>query len=458
MPSIPPRSLWALVVGFGIALILATGSGAIAADQVPSSAPTTELWVKALLLIAFLAFVLVITLYLFWYAFRLNRTFLQVCSETGQIGIYAQAPFGLPAGTVQSMLALFIVLTGIGLVLLTVSGGPFGQFPEVLSGVLGTVLGFYFGSRAAAGPGERAASQQMSELGRERDAAIATRDRHEVDRISETVRHGLDVIEAVTPVLPEGLRNQALTVGRTVRGGLDAVVELRRTGDVGAAVRKATELAAEVRTGGPLVELLTRCAGTIGPMVGGAVPALGLVMAIATIGARLTGAAYERWLARVMNAPYTPALFDPAVIDANTGLILLARCPRLSATFADEIGRGDRRFVQELVRQALSEAPGEAVWQAHPDRFADLEEVDAGVAEFQQAALELELAKDVQPDWAKTAGNLDQLLGALARIGDDDAARGDLDAAVMAMDRLRRADRPVEQLFGEAQAVVAARS
>jgi tetratricopeptide (TPR) repeat protein len=191
--------------------------------------------------------------------------------------------------------------------------------------------------------------------------------------------------------------------------------------------------------------------------VGGAVPAVGLVIAIVTIGARLTGAAYERWMARVMSAPYTPALFDPAVIDANTALVLLGRSPKLSQVFKDELDRGDRRFLLTLTKQALSENPSDALWQGYPGRFANLGEVDAAVAEFQSAAIELEVSKDIDPTWAAAAGGLGNVMSALGRIDGNDAARADLDMAVMAMDKLRQADQPVEKLFDEARTAVVPR-
>lgn len=60
---------------------------------------------------------------------------------------------------------------------------------------------------------------------------------------------------------------------------------------------------------------------------------------VAIVGARLAGSAYDRWVARVLNAPYTPELFPPTVIDAAVAMSILRASPVFAKAFASEIGQ-----------------------------------------------------------------------------------------------------------------------
>lgn len=54
-------------------------------------------------------------------------------------------PLGLPRGSIRALLALMIVATALYIVATT------GNLPEILIGLVGVVVGWYFGSRGANG-------------------------------------------------------------------------------------------------------------------------------------------------------------------------------------------------------------------------------------------------------------------------------------------------------------------
>ena len=139
------------------------------------------------------------------------------------------------------------------------------------------------------------------------------------------------------------------------------------------------------------------------------------------------------------------------MIDANTGLVLLRKSPRFAEAFAEEIRRGDRAFILDFLAIALSEAGSEAIRDKYPGRFQTLQEIDAALQQFQQAAIELEVAKDISADMAAEIGGVDPLMRALDRINAHPDARADLDALMLALDGLRRSDQPVERLVREAR-------
>jgi hypothetical protein len=416
------------------------------------------------LMVIFLGFVGLLAAAIFFYTFRLHANFLKICADNGQVALFAQAPAGLPSGTIRSLIAFFIVLTAVFLILLTIRGGPFEGFPEVLGGVLGTVLGFYFGSRTASGASERETSHQVSELTEQRNQAnvraevseqrnqtIVQAETTRLDHTLATVQEGLMVANTIKDVLPEGLRGSAEAVIGKVQGGLRLVEGLKSSGNVGEAVEKAIGLVKDVSKEGGVAALLVKAVGSFGVALGGTVPPLALAVTVATVAARLSGAAYERWVARVLDAPYTPALFPPTTIDANTGFVLLRKSPRFAAAFAPEIQQGDRAFILEFVQMALSEAGSEAIRDKYPGRFATLQEIDEALDQFQQAAIELEVSKDLTSDMVADVNGVEPLMRALDRIEANPEARADMDALMLTIDKLRKADQPVEKLVREAR-------
>ena len=87
-------------------------------------------------------------------------------------------PLAMPGGTVRAVIAVTIVLVSLGLVAIVIGGplagvGEAQRLPEILSAVLGTVLGFYFGTRGSAETKEalREATRHTQETQRQSQAA-----------------------------------------------------------------------------------------------------------------------------------------------------------------------------------------------------------------------------------------------------------------------------------------------
>jgi hypothetical protein len=166
----------------------------------------------------------------------------------------------------------------------------------------------------------------------------------------------------------------------------------------------------------------------------------------------LAGAAYSRWLARILTAPYTPELFPPTIIDAPVAMSIIRSSSIFSTAFANEIREGDLRTVRDVVRQALTDIPGETLWQ-QPEiaaRFTDQDELDRGINELQRAAMTEEVAKDIQPGELQTVGDLPQFMQAIDLINADKDAQRDLDELVLMMDGLKKQGLAVESVFKDA--------
>jgi hypothetical protein len=386
------------------------------------------------------------------YLWRLQIRFLDACQAKQELALFAERPAGVPSGTVRSVLALFIVFVTIALFALSMLPEPVRvKFPDVLSGILGTVLGFYFGCRSAGASHAEEPSARPSAALRDHDHAAVRATVSDPATVEDRVRSGVAAARAVAKVLPADLGKKVRRAADGVDTGLGVADILRAGARMGGVLGQSGDPVATSGDGGPIRDALARAAWSFGRVLGGTVPPLAVATAVVGIGARLAGAAYERWVARVLHAPYSPELFSPGTIDANTGLSLLLRCPTFARVFATEFAAGDRAFARRLVERALSEEDAAELWREHAARFADREEFERGLDEFQRAAIEQEVLGAVPEDSADDAGGVKELLAAVDRLHGDEAARRDLDAIVLMANELKREGHSPEAAFHEAR-------
>jgi hypothetical protein len=182
------------------------------------------------------------------------------------------------------------------------------------------------------------------------------------------------------------------------------------------------------------------------------VPPLALASVVIGIGAKLTGAAYERWVSRVLNAPYTPELFPPTVIDAAVAMSIVRTSPVFKQAFSDEIQTGNLQIILAVVRQALSDNAASEFWRREDiaSRFNNIQELEHGLDEVQRAAMTEEVLKDVDPQQATKIGGVPQVLAAVDKLNADKQAQHDLDAMMLVMDQLKRDGKALEPVFAEA--------
>src|SRR5215471_4465329 len=98
-------------------------------------------------LILALGFLVVLLGVLFAYMWFLQYRYYTTCKEQNNLMLFSQSPAGLPVGTIRSVLALLIVIVGLSLTIISVFNGR--SVPETITALLGTIIGFYFGSRSS---------------------------------------------------------------------------------------------------------------------------------------------------------------------------------------------------------------------------------------------------------------------------------------------------------------------
>jgi hypothetical protein len=343
------------------------------------------------------------------YLWLLQQRFLAACREAGEIAVFALQPAGVPSGTVRSLIALLVIFASIGFAAFSLIQGK--PFPEVMSAVLGTVLGFYFGSRTAHGSEAHEVMERTDAAGRLRGRVL--------DRL---------------------------------RDGMAAGERLRGEGGAPAAPP------AGERVGGLVRLALARAARSFAAAGGAGCPPHDLARAIAAIATRLAGTAYERWIARILHAPWNPRLLAPLPIEPEAAVELVRCSPILARAFAAELATGDRLFLIRLVARALAAEGLDELWAEGRARFADRAELETGLAELRRAALEQELVRDVDRSEVAGIGPVAHLLAAIDRLHEDPAARGDLDALVLIADQLKRGGIAPAVVFEAALAGMKARS
>ncbi len=382
----------------------------------------------------------------------LQRRFLGLCRELGDLEAFSKVPLGVPAGSVRSVLAMSIIFGSLGYLALSLVPKSGIEFPQVMGGILGTVIGFYFGNRSGGGDKSAEALEQIGAANRARDRAVGANDRNRLGQALDKAKDGVAVAKLLTGVLPESLRKTAERTIEAVDKGVGLADKLSGQGNHGDAASKAELALAAVQKGNPLLAALDSAGGSFGKVLGGTVPAIGLATVVIGVGAKLAGASYDRWRARVLNAPYTPELFPPEVIDASMARSILARGKVLRRVFAPEIRQGNLKVIGAMVPVFLAEGGEDTLW-ARDDiasRFVDRTEYDEAVDEFHRLAMGEEVARDVDPTLLEPAGGLDKVLTDLDRVNADSDAQASLDQLMLMVSALKRDGRDVDAEFKQA--------
>lgn len=376
---------------------------------------------------------------LLWYLYRLRDQFFLACQESGDLALFASHPMGLPVGSVRSTLALVIVVISVGYIIIN------QDIPNALTAVLGTVLGFYFGTRSVSGrtQADEVLENEVERLKTARNEVVEGQQEGEVVTMLERIRKGITMTKTVIGVLPHELRGRYEKLVEKMEQGAETVRDLADGGNLSAAVERAKSIFDAFKTGNPVKERVAQAMQSFGRVLGTTLPSLGLIGGIVKVGANLTGMAYQKWKARILHLPFSPAVLPPALVDANTGLVLFMKSPVLKEAFRPELEGNDRPFMEEATHAFLREERMDALWTAYKDRFESRAAFEEGVEAFRRAAADLELEEAIEADQLADVGGYGTLTAAVDRLHQDDEARADLDAIVTIFEGLQRSGEPV---------------
>lgn len=384
---------------------------------------------------------------------------------------YANLPLGVPRGTVRAVLAMLIVFASLAFLSVSIAGGAQYKFPDALLGILGAVLGFYFGKSgsdegeavravsAANADAKNAMAQANDATAKLADAqgtaATANRNLDEakaqnaglakdhIDRVTDQLKGALDIGKTLSVLLPGDIGKTVGDAADKLNTTLNTVSDLRH-GNLAGAAQQVSGLLDKAAPNLPIVNVLTQAMNMIGPALGGAVPGLALITTVVGIGAKLGTVAYNRWVARVMDAPYTPEQFAPTVFDSNAAETLILQVPEIEQAFARPLQDGGRAEALTIVRLALEQDAAAALTARYPGCFDGMDQgaIDLALSKLRRAALDFVLGDDfksVPPETTAALGGPAGVLEALDKVNANPQARAGLDVMMTTVATLKQA-------------------
>jgi hypothetical protein len=330
-------------------------------------------------------------------------------------------PLALPEGTIRAVLALIVAVVGLPLLLFSNALGLRDAIAGYLNGIITGVFAFYFGTRAA-GADKQTARQavRMLENVQNQNSGLATENAglkdqtqdlqkkvesattetrssrlvQELDRVDRQLAVADTIVNLLGPALPEGLIPQGLAdlvkTAHTTADNAHKLVDGNITEDNVQSVAKVADSLIQAL---PLKGLLSTAAGSL-PLIAG-VPPLGAAALVLGIGWQLGSAAYRRWRARVLGAPYEPRLIDFGQVTGTSAQTRMNDCPIFHKAFAKEQSPA---FFTELVAMMQDDHAPDRIWEKYgndPSMFASRGEMQAGLDEFRLALLADQSAQDV---------------------------------------------------------------
>jgi hypothetical protein len=343
------------------------------------------------------------------------------------------------------VLSLIIVTTSLCFIVLQAFRGL--NFPETLTAILGTIIGFYFGSRSASRGSEPALPEQVKQLQIERDQAVAEKDTVQADTLLKKVRKGIGLTKVVATTLPADMRNKYNSTISKLEQAVNTVESLSKVGNTTEAVTKATEAFQLFKTSNPVRDIVVKASQSFGRVLGGVLPPLAIISVIVGVSTKLVGVAYQKWKARILHLPFSPAVIPLEVVDANTGFVLLLKSPTFKAAFARELEANDRDFMKSAIEEFLRQENMETLWTKYQGHFESRAQFEEGLEEFRRAAADLELKSAIDPSLMAEAGGYESLMPALDKIYADAESRAELDALVTVVEDLQKNGEPVPSIF-----------
>lgn len=381
-----------------------------------------------------------------WFLFRLRREFYQGCKDDGQLAIFAQSPLGLPSGSVRSSLALIIVVFAVGYIIIS------GKTNEALMAVLGSVLGFYFGSQTASKQGGLGGvvETQMNQIKTDKEKQTVDK----VNGLLKDIDKGLALSKVAVNVLPADAKKKCEKLIERLDVGYNAVKGLIDDGKVDDAASMAQDLFNSFKGDNPAKDVVSRALSSFGKVLGSGPSALAIVGTIVGVGSRLSGIFYDKWKARILHAPFSPAVFQPAVVDASTGFVLLAKCPTFKETFIKQLEAQDAAFMDDAARTFLFESDPEKIWQKYKAHFESRADFERGLEEFRRVAADREISAAVEAPLVSAVGGYENLVETIDSLHEDPDATGDLDALVTVFETLQRNGKSPEAVFAKVKSEV----
>jgi hypothetical protein len=476
-----------ITLGSGLLLLLA--SNALAQPVQPQAPPAPPVSLVPLYIV--LGALVGLVAALLFYVWGLRDRTIQAANigdpnggnRNSLIAAFYGLPLGVPRGSIRGVLAIIIVFGSIAFLAISMLKGDAYKFPDALTGILGAILGFYFGkgnsddgqavqavvaanadardSQAKANEATARAQVAETQVGAVSQSLADVQAKHDdlasshLDRITGNLQEAAAIGQTLSSLLPGNFGKTVGEAAGALSGTLATITELRK-GDLADAVQQAGTLLTQATPNLPVVSVLTQAMQVMGPVLGTAVPPATFITTILGIGSKLSAAAYTRWVARIMDQPYTPEQFSSSVFDSNAAQGLLTQVPAMMQALGPQLQAGGSDVALEVVQLALTADGAASLATKFPEAFTGMAQatLDQAVRDLQKAALDFVLAKDLPPDAGASLGGNTALLQAIDKVRASPSASSGLDAVMTTVTALRQAGKnPATEFQAAADAI-----
>jgi hypothetical protein len=418
-------------------------------------------WVHIGVIAAAMLILAVVAVALYFYISALRDKVAEFAATDEQSRkLFLQMGLGVPDGTIRSALAVMIVL-GALLALIAAIGKELLGFavPEALTGVFGTILGFYFGrsgsveasqatsAMANAAQMASAANDKVAEAKEESAAAKASaqtvaRAASEARLKAVGARIGplAQAVDEIVAFAPLSLLGDSVTRWRQLRETLTSAASSNSLEQLEPALEQLGKQ-------GPVATLLAQVTPALAPLVQPGQSAADALRMMMELNLALAPEVAQRWALRVLGLPFQPQLID-AVIDDEHAAALIKDSVVASRILAAFQGRDDRvpMSATHLVKAVLSD-DAVATLTEELVGIVPASDVAALVEQLQKAAVEQQLQHDLPPERVVPFGGLNKLLAAIDQVRTTEEGQQALDIVLGIVRRARSAGVPLSDLF-----------
>jgi hypothetical protein len=366
-------------------------------------------------------------------------------NDTDSRRLFFQMALGVPDGTIRSSLAILIVL-GALLTLIAAIGSELGlHVPDALSGIFGTILGFYFGrpgsveaaqtSSAMAGAAQSTAqaAQTVSEVKQQAaqsEAALKAVQGDQLSALSAQADSVLSVMSSIVGTVPPPIDpsiQNALVAGRAA---LDSAKQSANMNELKLAFAKLVNE-------GPIAALIRSSLSSLSGLARAGTSTIDAIRAFVTLSGRLPPVVAQIWAARVLRQPYRVELYSPAVNDAYATSII-GQVPGGGALLTKLQTVNPSLTTTEFVSMVIAE-DGAAQIANRSNGLITVEDAVPVVDSMQQRSMEVELRKSLTNDDATPFGDLTALFASLDKVQADPSGLRGLDNLMLIVREARNA-------------------
>lgn len=321
------------------------------------------------------------------------------------------------------------------------------QFPEALAAILSAIIGFYFGSRTASKGSETALDEAQTQL----QQAQEKQDEGKAQSLVKDIGSKLKTAQAVMNFLPEDLRNKFSPTLNKAVGVVGTAENLLQNESFSKAADKAGDAINIFKKDNPIREIVSKAAKSFGAVVSG-IPPLAIIGAVVGVSGILAGAAYNRWRARILNAPFSPTVAPLKLMDADTAFFLLINSPILKAAFKEKLENRDGPFLEKVTQDFITKESFD-IWPEYQQYFDSMETFEEGVQQFRMAAATSQMESEIDPSLLSEVGGYKPFMEAVDKLRNDPQSAGDLDLLMEVTDNLKKSqtDEPLHKIFDDAR-------